>query len=188
MKKFLPQLANLVGYQAAWAACILGAANDAPHLGPLVSWPVVMIQLFFNPRWRGETLFLLASVAFGLMLDSLLVWAGFLEFKSEGIHLGIVPLWMVSLWAAFAGTLPRVLSWLSGRPFLAATFGLVGGPLAYYAGAHLGALEFQSDQVGTWFGVGLGYAVYCPVAANLARRVAPSPVETESVESVQAES
>ena len=47
---------------------------------------------------------------------------------------------MVSLWIAFATTLNHSLRWLVNRPVAAALCGAIGGPLAYLAGAKLGAL------------------------------------------------
>jgi uncharacterized protein DUF2878 len=47
---------------------------------------------------------------------------------------------MLSLWIAFATTLNHSLRWLMTRPVGAALAGALGGPLAYLAGARLGAL------------------------------------------------
>jgi hypothetical protein len=53
---------------------------------------------------------------------------------------GFAPYWMLSLWIAFATTLNHSLRWLMSRPAAAGLAGLIGGPLAYLAGAKLGAL------------------------------------------------
>jgi len=42
-------------------------------------------------------------------------------------------------------TLPLSLDWLSGRPRFAALCGAIGGPLSYYAGASLGALDLPGE-------------------------------------------
>ena len=46
---------------------------------------------------------------------------------------------MIALWLNFAATLNVSMAWLRGRYLLAALFGALGGPLAYYSGAKLGA-------------------------------------------------
>jgi hypothetical protein len=51
---------------------------------------------------------------------------------------------MVSLWMAFATTLNHSLRWLASRPWVAALAGAIGGPLAYLAGAKLGALTLAA--------------------------------------------
>jgi hypothetical protein len=51
------------------------------------------------------------------------------------------PPWMICLWLNFAATLNVSMAWLRGRYLVAAVFGAIGGPLAYYSGARLGATE-----------------------------------------------
>ena len=51
---------------------------------------------------------------------------------------------MVSLWIVFATTLNHSLRWLMRRPVAAALAGAAGGPLAYLAGAKLGALTLTT--------------------------------------------
>ena len=48
---------------------------------------------------------------------------------------------MICLWLNFAATLNVSMAWLRGSYIPAAAFGAVGGPLAYYSGAKLGAME-----------------------------------------------
>ena len=54
---------------------------------------------------------------------------------------GIAPLWDGVLWLQFAAILPSFLRWLSCWHWLSSVLGLVGGPLAYYAGERAGAVE-----------------------------------------------
>ena len=54
---------------------------------------------------------------------------------------GLAPLW-VGLWMQFATIMPFSLRWLSRRYWLSSVLGLVGGPLAYYAGQKAGAVDF----------------------------------------------
>ena len=52
-----------------------------------------------------------------------------------------MPYWILAMWALFATTLNASLGWLHGRPALAGALGMLSGPLAYWAGARLGAIE-----------------------------------------------
>jgi hypothetical protein len=54
---------------------------------------------------------------------------------------------MLSLWLAFATTLNHSLRWLTCRPVAAALAGALGGPLAYLAGAKLGALTLATPAI-----------------------------------------
>ena len=60
---------------------------------------------------------------------------------------GLAPYWMLSLWIVFATTLNHSLRWLMNRPVAAALAGAIGGPLAYLAGAKLGALSIVTPAV-----------------------------------------
>jgi len=53
----------------------------------------------------------------------------------------VAPAWMAMLWASFATTLRHGLGWMRGRWTLAAALGAASGPLAFWAGERLGALE-----------------------------------------------
>jgi sigma54-dependent transcription regulator len=75
---------------------------------------------------------------------------------------------MVALWLNFAATLNVSLAWLRGHYALAAAFGAVGGPLAYYGGAKMGATEVLPSQGGLLV-LAIGWGVMTPVLVWLAR-------------------
>jgi hypothetical protein len=70
------------------------------------------------------------------------------------------PLWMVMLWVNLAMTLNDSMAWLRGRFVLAVIFGAIGGPLAYYSGAKLGAADVpaMADLVV----IGIAWAIAFP--------------------------
>ena len=79
------------------------------------------------------------------------------------------PPWMVALWLNFAATLNVSLAWLREERYqLAAAFGAIGGPIAYYSGAKLGATEMLPSQGGMLV-LAIGWGVMTPVLAWLAR-------------------
>ncbi|BCX17367.1 MAG: membrane protein [Geminicoccaceae bacterium] len=170
-------LVNLAGFQAGWFACVLGAAHGVPWLGPLVAAPVLTWHLA-TARHPGRAALLLAVAALvGLGLDTLLIRAERIAF-SEGVLLeGWAPYWMVCLWALFASTFEVSLRWLREKPVLAALFGALGGPLAYWAGARLGAATLLEP---VWAGlllVSLVYALATPLLMLLARELEAGAVE-----------
>lgn len=164
-------LVNLAGFQAGWFACVLGAAHGVPWLGPLVAVPVLAWHLA-TARHPGRAALLLAVAALvGLGLDTLLIRAERITF-AEGVLLeGWAPYWMVCLWALFASTFEVSLRWLREKPVLAALFGALGGPLAYGAGARVGAATLLEP---VWAGlllVSLIYALATPLLMLLAREL-----------------
>jgi len=74
---------------------------------------------------------------------------------------------MVCLWLNFAATLNVSMAWLSGRYLLAAAFGAIGGPLAYYSGARLGATEALPTTNGMLL-LAVGWGLMTPLLVWLA--------------------
>jgi hypothetical protein len=104
-----------------------------------------------------EVKLILAAAVIGLILDSALASAGLVSFTSGVWIDGIAPHWMVGLWIAFATTLNISMRWLVTRPALAVVFGALGGPVAYCAGAKLGAIAINPSAT-TFIAIGLGWA------------------------------
>jgi len=136
------RLFNFVAYQLAWFACVLGAAHDLAWAGTLFAVAVAALHLALR-RDPAELRLVVSAAAIGFLVDSALARAQFVEFASADWN-GWAPVWMVSLWMAFATTLNHSLHWLASRPWVAALAGAIGGPLAYLAGAKLGALTLAA--------------------------------------------
>ena len=131
---------NIVLYQLGWLACVLGAAHGAPWLGPLLVVAIAAWHLAAARHQARELTLLACAALLGLILDSLLMRLGLLRFSSGEVIAGFSPGWMIALWVLFATTLNVSLRWLQRRPAVAGALGLLGGPLAYYAGSRLGAI------------------------------------------------
>jgi hypothetical protein len=132
-------LGNFVAYQLAWFAVILGAANGFAWQGALFAAAVTGVHLWLR-RDALERKLVALSAGIGVLVDSTLAITGQVRFASAWPE-DLAPFWMLSLWIAFATTLNHSLRWLMCRPVAAAIAGAVGGPLAYLAGAKLGALS-----------------------------------------------
>ena len=129
---------NFLAYQCAWFAVILGAAHGMPQAGAAVAVLVAAVHLALR-RERVELQLIAAAFMAGVVVDTVSVISGQVHFASAWPP-SWSPFWMLSLWIAFATTLNHSLRWLMTRPLAAAVAGAIGGPLAYLAGARLGAL------------------------------------------------
>jgi hypothetical protein len=78
----------------------------------------------------------------------------------------IAPHWIVVMWGLFATTLNVSLAWLKQKLALAAMLGAVAGPLAYYAGYKLNALQFNNMSV-TLIALAIGWALFTPLLIRL---------------------
>jgi len=162
------KIINLTLFQTAWFAAVLGAANGVPWLGPLVMVPVMAVHLSLTDDRQGELKLLLAAGVLGFLYDTALVTAGVFSPLLHLLPHPLSPPWMIGLWMNFAATLNVSMVWLRGRYLLAAVFGAIGGPLAYYSGAKLGATEALPSLNGMLL-LAVGWAVMTPVLVWLAR-------------------
>lgn len=165
----MPLLANVALFQIGWFACVLGAANGLPWAGSTAALIIAGLHLGFARRARQEAWLLLIAVMLGFAWDSLIAAAGLIAFKGA-LTQAFAPHWMAALWLVFATTLNVSLRWLRQRPWLAALLGAVGGPLAYHAGAQLGALSFPDPAAGL-AAQAIGWALLMPLLVRLATRL-----------------
>ena len=154
---------NAVLFQAGWLACVWGAAYGYAPEGALLALAIVAWHVANAPRPGGEALLALAAASIGLCFESLLVAAGWVRVEG-GVY------WLVILWALFATTLNSSLRALQPRPWIAAAVGALGGPLAYYAGARIGALVFLQPAA-MLAALAAGWALATPLLLSAARRL-----------------
>jgi hypothetical protein len=124
-------LINLGIYNVAWLICVLG--------GNSLAWLALIVvagHFLVSPSRRRDALLAAMVLAVGVTTDGILHTTGFFTFIPDQFP---IPFWLAVIWLALA-TLPNhSLSWMKRRPVLSALFGALGGPLAYWGGARLGA-------------------------------------------------
>ena len=161
------KLLNAALFQVAWFAAVLGAARGMPWLGPIVMIPILAIHMTLQQNRQGELKLLMAAGVLGFLFDTVFVAGGIFSPLQHLFPRPFSPLWMVCLWLNFAATLNVSMAWLSGRYLLAAAFGAIGGPLAYYSGAGLGATEALPTPNGMLL-LAVGWGLMTPLLVWLA--------------------
>ena len=158
-------LVAFVIFQAAWVACVVGAARGSAGAGVAVVTVVVLLHLAVTTRRRLEFVLIAAAIGVGLVWDSLLLHAGWVHYASPGPVPELAPAWILALWALLAITLRGPLQSLQRRPLVSALLGALGGPLSYWGAQRLGAcvLSPQAPLV-----LALGWAVLLPSLLALA--------------------
>lgn len=161
---------DLVGYQAVWFAAVIGAGRGTAWPGVLAATAFFALHLRHAPRHRlrlGA-----AALAAGCIVDGSLASTGLIDYAAQGPL--PVPTWILALWVAFAMTLTASLDLLQRRPFVAASAGAIGAPLAY-AGAAAGwqAVAFDAPAWPALCLLGAGWALALPLLARLAAQGAP---------------
>lgn len=138
-------ISNMAGFQLGWFACVLGAAADNPWIGPLVVGFLCVLYVAVLPSRRSLVQLALFAALLGVLTDSVLILSDIFTFTGASLPSWLSPLWLTAMWVNLALTLRISLAWLLGRYLLSSALGAVSGPLAYYAGARFGAIEFQTS-------------------------------------------
>ncbi len=161
---------NVLLFQLAWFAGVLGAARDQPWIGVVAAAIVVAWHLARAVRPQRELALIGLALLLGAGFETLLVHSGWLNYDSGIVVPGAAPVWMVALWANFASTLNVSLRALHGKPLIAALLGVIGAPVSYYAGGTLGALEFVAMGPAL-AAIAAGWLVLTPLLFAAARRL-----------------
>ena len=177
-------LANFILFQVGWFACVLGGAHDHPWLGAGVAVAIVAWHLARARQPRRELALVLISTGLGAIFESALAALGWVRYPSGTLVAGAAPVWLVAIWMVFATTLNVSLRWLRRFPVAASALGALAGPLAYWGGARLGAMEFVSPVAAT-ASLAIGWAALTPALLAIAKRfdgVAPVNAPTATLE------
>ncbi|EGI77605.1 DUF2878 domain-containing protein [Hylemonella gracilis] len=163
------KLINFLIYQTGWLVCVLGAARGWPWAGVVF----VLLALAWHLRQaedlRAELRLALIAGLVGALWDTALAATGLVRFTNGVLIDGTAAYWMVALWVLFGMTLNVSLAWLKEHLLGAAILGAVGGPLAYLAGAKLGALSLPDTNLALPL-LALGWALITPLLCVIARR------------------
>ena len=143
------KLLNVTIYQVGWFCCVLGTAWGFPITGALSGLLLAGLHLL------------------GILVDSTQQALGLFTFTRDPTWPLWLPLWVFVIWAQFATLFHYGLHWLSGRYLLAAVFGLVGGPLAYWAGIRMGAASFGDNPTLTLVVLAMVWAMVTPLLCRL---------------------
>ncbi len=160
---------NVVLYEIGWLATALGAAGHHAWLGLAVTVPIVALHLVAARDPAREAQLLVAVTLLGAGFDAALTACGWIAFRDPGFVPGLQPWWMIALWLQFATTLNVSLRWLRGHAFWAAALAALGGPLAYWGGERIGAVDLAAPGQAVT-ALALGWPVVILAALALSRR------------------
>lgn len=163
-------LVNLVAFKAAWTAVVISAASGVPVVGIIAVAIAVGIHLWSRDNPEAEIRLLFVAATMGFAWESALVLGNLLEYSSGNWIPGLAPYWIVAMWVLFATTLNVGMRWLRRSTAVAAAAGAIGGPLAFFAGASVGAVELVSPAIALT-AIGTGWAVMLPFLVKVAVRL-----------------
>lgn len=168
------KVVNGLSYNASWAACVFGAANGLPWLGPVVVTLTLAAHFaIFRAAAGREAVFILGATLFGTAMDSALARVGAVSYGPGAWSFApwLAPAWLIFLWFSFASTINHLLGFMAPRPTLTALLGFVFGPLSYYAGHRFGAVTFNENLAYPFIAMALAWAIVLPGLALVGRRL-----------------
>ena len=152
---------NFVCFQVGWFSAVLTAAKGVPWIGVLIIGFCVSVHLYRSSQPREEIILIVLIAFLGGVFDSVFVFLDWIYYSSGQIHQNLTTYWILAMWASFATTLRSSMSWLKDYKILSVIFGFFGGPLAYYGGYKLRAIEFINFE-SAMIGLALGWAIIIP--------------------------
>ena len=162
-------LVNQGLFQAAWPACVVGAAFEFAWAGLIVVGMLVFWQLHASRRHPLDVRIVAWCLLIGLTLDTAWIRFGLLEYAMPWPSTAFAPAWIMLLWLALALVINHSMALFKKRLLLAAALGGVGSPLSYLAGSRLGAVEWVAPAWQVVLATGLSWAVILPMLFWLAR-------------------
>ena len=161
---------NFVVFQLGWFACVLGAAHGMPIAGTAVVVAIGAWHVARAERPSLEALMIVVVAVIGAVWETTVVATGLLHYPNGVLFPHTPPYWIIAMWALFATTLNVSMTWLRNRPFLAATFGAIGGPLSYAAGFRLHAVTITNEPL-AYAILAIGWAALTPLMVAIAQRL-----------------
>ena len=163
------QVKHFVLFQCAWFAAVLDAAQQRVWLGCLCILLLMGWHLSLSVQPRREVALIACALMVGLVFETVNLHLGFLRATSGQLLPALPACWLVAMWGLLAMTLNVSLRWLKPHWWLASLLGAVAGPLAYVAGAKLGALVLVQPTAAL-LSLAIGWAVLLPVLVWLSKR------------------
>ncbi|MGH8030217.1 MAG: DUF2878 domain-containing protein, partial [Arenimonas sp.] len=156
----MKSLVTFLAYQAVWFAAVIGAGAGLPWPGVLAGVLFVGAMLALSPRRDAGLRLVFAALVLGVLLDGGLATMEWLRHAAPAPALFGAPVWILSLWAAFALTLTGPMAFLQQRPVSAFVLGAVFGPLAYWGAARgWSAVTFAGSPERALIALALGWGV-----------------------------
>jgi hypothetical protein len=157
------KILNAIGYQVVWFASIYGASQENVWLGFVASIIFSICMLAFAGKAKGDLRLLCIGLCVGICIDSFFAASGLIQYDAAWPFASAAPLWILALWMSFSLTLNHSMVFLRRNIVIAAIFGLIGGPLAYFGADRIfNVLDFGADTLWIVTALGIAWAIAIP--------------------------
>jgi len=165
-------LVNVVFFQIVWIACVAGAGKGYAWAGLPVLIAFCIYHAYVTQTRKADFSLLAICVVIGGASDTLLIQLGLLRFDQPIPSTEFAPVWILMLWAGFALTLNHSMAFFKGKTAAAITFGVLGGPLAYWIANNLwSAVQFTAPDWQVFGALAIVWGLLTPVLLALGSRL-----------------
>lgn len=114
---------------------------------------------------------MLIATIIGITFESMMTYQGLARYEHGIFYEGLAPVWMILMWPLFATTLNLSMRWLKAlNPVYVVIAGALCGPLAYYAGFRLGAVQYD-DVTLSLIVISVAWALLLPLLTLMSSRL-----------------
>ncbi|MGH8051343.1 MAG: DUF2878 domain-containing protein [Arenimonas sp.] len=172
MKLPWSKIANALGYQAVWFATLISVSKGYFWLGFASSLVFAALMLCFGGKAKQDSRIVLIGLILGMTVDTLFASSGWIEYQQAWSGIGLAPLWIIALWLSFSFTLNHSMAFLRQNYGLAAIFGLLGGPLAYWCADRVfNVIDYGIDVFIVMIGLGVCWGLAIPAIFYIDKRM-----------------
>ncbi len=150
---------NAMLFNAVWIACVAGSAKQLIWPSVLSVAVLALYQLHPKNRHPNDIKLVVLSIVLGIIVDTLWVQFGYMDFTEKRPFSSLAPAWIIILWVGFALTVNHSLKWLKANLFLPAITGAIAAPLTYFAGIKIGAVEYTASVTEVSIGLAVAWAI-----------------------------
>lgn len=164
------KIINFSLFHFMWPACVIGAAYGLWWPGVALLAGFIIWHCLPGNAERGDWRLVAVMLPVGIVLDTLWIQLGILEFATPGPLPAVAPIWIAALWVGLALALNHCLVFLQQHRLVTGLVLVFGSPFSYYCASKLGAVEWVAPAWQVIAATGLSWAVIIPLFLTLARR------------------
>jgi hypothetical protein len=166
------KIANALGYQAVWFATLFSTYKGHFWLGFLCSLAFALLMFGFGGKAKQDVRIVIIGLILGIATDTLFAASGWIEYAQPWSMMTIAPLWIIALWLSFSLTLNHSMAFLRNNYFLAAAFGFLGGPLAYWCADRVfDVINYGTSTGLVMLGLGICWGTIIPLIFYIDERL-----------------
>lgn len=179
MKLPWSKIANALGYQAVWFVTLFSASAGHFWFGFFSSLVFSALMLVFGGNAKQDCRIVVIGLILGISIDTVFAASGWIDYAQAWPSIKIAPLWIIALWLSFSFTLNHSMSFLRNNYLLAAAFGFIGGPLAYWCADRVfDVISYGTHTSLVMLALGVCWGLVIPAIFYIDKRVSiPNNVE-----------